>query len=308
MANVSAAHVKALREKTGAGMMDCKQALSETDGDMEAAVDWLRKKGLSAAAKKAGRVAAEGLVGIATDGTRAAVVEVNSETDFVARNEGFQDFVRKVAGVSVGCGGDYDSTGSAAFPGSGRSVVEETQHMVGTIGENIQFRRAAGVRVENGVIGAYMHNAVAPDLGKIGVIVGLSSTGDPERLAALGKQIAMHIAAANPLSVTVAALDPEVVERERNVLLEQARQSGKPEEIVAKMTEGRLRKFYEEAVLLEQVFVIDGETRISKVLESAAKDIGAGIEISGFVRFALGEGIEREEKDFAAEVAAQVGR
>jgi len=306
MPSITASEVKTLRERTGAGMMDCKNALAENDGDMDAAIDWLRTKGLAAAAKKAGRVAAEGLVGVAVSKQSAAIVEINSETDFVARNESFQEFVRSVADVSLGNGGNYAGTLETPYPSESRTVSEQVQHMVTTIGENIQFRRSDGLSVTAGAVASYMHNAVAPNLGKIGVLVALESDGDAEKLTALGKQIAMHVAAANPLSLSIESLDPSVIERERAVLAEQARESGKSEEIIAKMTEGRLRKFYEEAVLNEQVFVVDGETKIAKVVERAAEDIGADIKLTGFVRYAIGEGIEREEEDFAAEVAAQV--
>ena len=286
--------------------MDCKNALAENDGDMNAAIDWLRTKGLAAAAKKAGRVAAEGLVGVAVSEHAAAIVEVNSETDFVARNESFQEFVRSVADVSLENGGGYAGTLETPYPGESRTVSEQVQHMVSTIGENIQFRRSDGLSVTAGTVTSYMHNAVVPNLGKIGVLVALESDGDTGELSALGKQIAMHVAAANPLSLSIEALDPAVVERERAVLAEQARESGKPEEIIVKMTEGRLRKFYEEAVLNEQIFVVDGETKISKVVERAAEDVGADIKLAGFIRYAIGEGIERVEEDFAAEVAGQV--
>ena len=306
MSSITASEVKTLRERTGAGMMDCKNALTENDGDMDAAIDWLRTKGLAAAAKKAGRIAAEGLVGVAVSEQSAAIVEINSETDFVARNDSFQEFVRSVADVSLESGGDYVGTLATSYPSESRTVEEQVQHMVSTIGENIQFRRSAGLTVDAGIVASYMHNAVVPNLGKIGVLVALESDGDTEKLSALGKQIAMHVAAVNPLSLSVESLDPAVVERERTVLTEQARESGKSEEIITKMTEGRLRKFYEEAVLNEQVFVVDGETRIAKVVERAAEDVGADIKLTGFIRYALGEGIEREEEDFAAEVAAQV--
>ena len=286
--------------------MDCKNALTENDGDMDAAIDWLRTKGLAAAAKKAGRTAVEGLVGVAVSEQSAAIVEINSETDFVARNDSFQEFVRSVADVSLESGGDYVGTLATSYPSESRTVEEQVQHMVSTIGENIQFRRSAGLSVDAGIVASYMHNAVVPNLGKIGVLVALESDGDTEKLSALGKQIAMHVAAANPLSLSVESLDPAVVERERTVLTEQARESGKSEEIITKMTEGRLRKFYEEAVLNEQVFVVDGEIKIAKVVERAAEDVGADIKLTGFIRYALGEGIEREEEDFAAEVAAQV--
>lgn len=307
MAEITAALVKQLREKTGAGMMDCKKALSETDGDIEGATDWLRTKGLAAAAKKAGRVAAEGLVGVAVEGTQGSVVEVNSETDFVARNDQFQDFVRNVTQLGLAAGGDLDALTSADYPGSGRSVADELTEMIATIGENMGLRRAASLSAEGGVLASYTHAAAAPGLGKIGVLVALKSDGDADKLTAFGKQLAMHIAATNPQSVAVADLDQAVVEREREVLKEQAIESGKPPEIAEKMVEGRLRKFYEEVVLLEQTFVIDNETKISKAVEAAAADAGAPVEVTGFVRFALGEGIEREESDFASEVAEMTG-
>jgi elongation factor Ts len=307
MAEITAALVKDLREKTGAGMMDCKKALTETAGDLEAAVDWLRKKGLAAAAKKAGRVAAEGLVGVAAAGPRGAMVEVNSETDFVARNEAFQDFVRKVTELAVASGGDLEKVKTAAYPGGG-TVTEKLTSLVATIGENMSLRRGVGLSVGQGVVATYVHNAAAPGLGKIGVLVALESTGQADKLAALGKQLAMHIAAANPLSLSVADLDKAAIERERSVLSEQAKTSGKPDNVIAKMVEGRLRKFYEDVVLLEQVFVVDGESRVSAVLDKAAKEIGAPVKVAAFRRYALGEGIERKTEDFAAEVAAQLGR
>jgi elongation factor Ts len=308
MAEITAGLVKELREKTGAGMMDCKRALGETAGDIEAAVDWLRKKGLAAAAKKAGRVAAEGLVGVATSGAVGAAAEVNSETDFVARNEAFQEFVRTLAGLALDKGDDLEALKAAPYPGESRNVAEQLTHLVATIGENMNLRRAKRLKVGNGVVVSYVHNALAPGLGKIGVLVALESTGDAERLTALGKQLAMHIAAANPQFLDTASVDAASLERERDVLREQARASGKPDAIIDKMVEGRIRKYYEEVVLLDQIFVVDGESRISKVVESAAKEIGAPISIAGFVRFALGEGIEKEQADFAAEVAAQLGR
>ena len=310
MAEITASLVKELREKTGAGMMDCKKALTETSGDLEGAVDWLRKKGLAAAAKKAGRVAAEGLVAVATAGTVGAVVEVNSETDFVARNELFQAFANEAACQALAGNGDLDTLLQAQYPGSGRTFAEELTHMVATIGENMNLRRISRIEVGSGVVASYVHNALAPNLGKIGVLVGLESTGDRERLLELGKQIAMHIAAARPEAVNIEDVDSSALDRERSVLADQARASGKPEEIIAKMVEGRLRKYYEEVVLLEQVYVIDGENKVRKVVETVAKEIGAPIKIVGFTRFVLGEGIEKEQSDFAAEVAAQanVGR
>lgn len=304
MANITASMVKALRDSTGAGMMDCKTALTESVGDMEAAVDWLRAKGLSKAAKKADRVAAEGLIGVAVDGSSGAVVEVNSETDFVARNAQFQSVVRTVAEVAVGIDGDVEALRSAPFPGAGKSVGEHITEMVGTIGENMNLRRSARLNVASGVVSAYVHNAAGDGVGRIGVLVALESTGDTDKLAALARQIAMHIAATAPLAVSVDQLDAESVARERAIFAEQARESGKPDNIVEKMVEGRVRKYYEEVVLLSQTFVIDGETKVEKVLEAAAKDVGAPVAIAGFERFVIGEGIEREDSDFAAEVAA----
>jgi elongation factor Ts len=310
MAEITASLVKELREKTGAGMMDCKKALTETSGDLEGAVDWLRKKGLAAAAKKAGRVAAEGLVAVATAGTVGAVVEVNSETDFVARNERFQAFANEAARQALAGNGDLDTLLQAQYPETGRTVADEVTHMVATIGENMNLRRISRIEVGSGVVASYVHNALAPNLGKIGVLVGLESTGDRDRLLELGRQIAMHIAAARPEALNIEDVDSSALDRERSVLADQARASGKPEEIIAKMVEGRLRKYYEEVVLLEQVYVIDGENKVRKVVETVAKEIGAPIKVVGFTRFVLGEGIEKEQSDFAAEVAAQanVGR
>jgi elongation factor Ts len=307
MSQITASMVKELREKTGAGMMDCKKALIETGGAFEEAVDWLRKKGLAAAAKKAGRVAAEGLVGVVTEGGRGAVVEVNSETDFVARNEQFQGFVSAVARLVHDNGEDLEALAALQFPGTGRTLSEQLTHMVATIGENMQVRRARCLEVAGGVVAGYVHNQVAPNLGKIGVLVALKSDGDPEALGRFGRQLAMHVAAAHPQSVTTEDLDPQAVARERDVLAEQARGSGKPKEIVAKMVEGRLRKYYEEVVLMDQVFVIDGESRVRDAVAKVAEEIGAAVSVAGFVRFQLGEGIERKESDFAAEVAAQLG-
>ena len=307
MAEITAALVKELREQTGAGMMDCKKALTETGGDLEAAVDWLRTKGIAAAAKKSGRVASEGLVGVAAEGTQGAVVEVNSETDFVARNEDFQQFVREVSKLALGAGGDLDALKNAPYPGVGKTVAEHLVTMIGTIGENMQLRRSRALSVGQGVVSSYVHGAVGAGVGKIGVLVALESSGDAARLGEIGKQIAMHVAAASPLFLDVSSVDQAALERERAVLTEQARASGKPEAIIGKMVEGRLRKYYEEVVLLEQVYVIDGETRISAVIENAAKEVGAPVALAGFVRFALGEGIAKEEKDFAAEVAATLG-
>jgi elongation factor Ts len=305
MAEVTAALVKELREKTGAGMMDCKRALGESGGDIEAAVDWLRKKGLSAAAKKAGRVAAEGLIGVAIRGAAGAVVEINSETDFVARNHAFQSFVRAVSEFALDGDGELESLREVDVPGTGRTVAEELTHLISTIGENLVLRRVKRLSTENGAAFSYIHNALGPGLGKIGVIVTLASTA-ADQLAGLGKQLAMHIAAANPLYLDIASVPQAALDRERDVLREQARATGKSDSVVDRMVEGRLRKFYEEFVLLEQIFVVDQETNISKVVEQASKTAGAPIRVAGFARFALGEGIERQRTDFAAEVAAQL--
>ena len=307
MTQITASVVKELREKTGAGMMDCKAALTETGGEMEAAVDWLRKNGLAAAAKKAGRVAAEGLVGVSVEGHVGAVVEVNAETDFVARNETFQEFVCGVAKATLDHGSDIEALGAATYPDGDQTVGEHLTNLVATIGENMAIRRGASLRVDSGVVVSYVHNAVAPGLGKIGVLVALRSDAEGPALEGLGKQLAMHVAAAAPQAVSREDVDVADLDRERSVLADQARESGKPEEIIEKMVEGRLRKYYEEICLLEQTYVIDGETKVSKVLEAAAKDIGGPVELAGFVRFVLGEGVEKKDEDFAAEVAAAVG-
>ena len=307
MAAITAQMVKTLREKTGAGMMDCKKALGETEGDIEAAVDWLRKKGLSAAAKKAGRVAAEGVVAVATGNGSGALVEVNSETDFVSRNGDFQSFAGTLASMALETGEDLDALKSKPYPGTDRSVEEQLTHNIATIGENMSIRRAIRLDVEGGVVVPYIHNAVASGIGKIGVLVGLKSSADAATLEALGKQLAMHVAATAPKSLSVEDLDPTEVEREKSILVDQAKASGRPPEIIEKMVTGRLQKFYQEVVLLEQTFVIDNESKVAKVIESAAKDAGTPIEMVGFKRFNLGEGIEREEADFAAEVAATLG-
>jgi elongation factor Ts len=306
MAEVTATLVKELREKTGAGMMDCKRALGDTGGDIEAAVDWLRKKGLAAAASKAGRVAAEGLIGVATRGSVGAVVEVNSETDFVARNNEFQTFVREVSALALDGNGEIGSLKEAAYPGSGRTVEAELTYLIATIRENLVLRRLKRLSAGQGGVFSYVHNALGPGIGKIGVIVALTSTIAPDELAVLGKQLAMHIAAASPLYLDVASVPKSALEREREVLREQARATGRPEEIIEKMVDGRLRKFYEEVVLLEQIFVVDQKTKISLVVEQAAKAAGGPIRVAGFVRFSLGEGIDRNRTDFAAEVAAQL--
>jgi elongation factor Ts len=304
---VTAGMVKELREKTGAGMMDCKSALSETGGDMEAAVDWLRTKGLAKAAKKAGRVAAEGLIGVATRGKRAVMVEVNSETDFVARNADFQKLVAGAAEAALGTDGSLAAVQNAKFPGSSQTVDDAIKAAVATIGENLTLRRTAMIEVKAGTVASYVHNSVAPGLGKLGVIVGFESTGDEGKLAALGRQVAMHIAAASPLAVRIEELNPEVLARERAIFAEQARESGKPENIIEKMVEGRVRKFYEEVVLLLQNFVVDTEKTVEKALKASEANVGGPIEVTEFVAFRLGEGVERETTDFAAEVAAAAG-
>jgi elongation factor Ts len=302
MAEITAGLVKDLREKTGAGMMDCKKALAETNGDLEAAVDWLRKKGLAAAAKKAGRVAADGLIGAAVAGAKGALIEINAETDFVARNEQFQSFVLAAAKVALDNDGDIEKVKTAPIAGA-PSVAERLTQLVATIGENMSLRRATVLKVAQGAVGSYVHNAAAPGLGKIGVLVALESSGDGAKLQALARQIAMHVAAANPQFLSIAEVDPAALQRERAVLTEQAQGSGRPANVIEKMVEGRLRKFYEDVVLTEQLYVVDGESRVSQVIERAAKDLGAPVKLAGFRRFALGEGIERKESDFAAEVA-----
>ena len=305
MAEITAALVKDLREKTGAGMMDCKKALSNTNGDLEAAVDWLRKQGLASAAKKSGRIASEGLVGAVTKGTKGAVVEVNAETDFVARNEQFQQFVQNVTDLAVGTGDDIEALKTAKIGGA--TVAETLTTLIATIGENMNLRRAAVLSVNSGVVVSYMHNALKPGIGKIGVLVALESKGDAAKLEALGKQLAMHVAAANPTALSREDVSAADLERERNVQIEMARASGRPENIIEKMVEGRLRKYYEESCLLEQTYVIDGETKVADVVTKAAKDVGAEVNIAGFRRFALGEGLEKKQEDFADEVAAAVG-
>ncbi|MCP8882292.1 translation elongation factor Ts [Devosia sp. XJ19-1] len=304
---ITAAMVKQLRDSTGVGMMDCKKALAETNGDLEAAVDWLRTRGLAKAAKKADRVAAEGLVGVVTAGTKAAAVEVNSETDFVARNEQFQNIVGTVAKLALDADGDVVKLGEMPFPGTGHSVSAELTEAIAKIGENMNLRRTQTVSVTDGVVESYIHSAVKPGLGKIGILVALESTGDKAALSALGKQLAMHIAAAQPQAISVEELDQDVVARERAIILEQVKESGKSAEIAEKMVEGRMRKYFEEVTLLSQVFVIDGETKVADAIKNAEKDAGAPIKLTRFVRFALGEGIEKVESDFAAEVAATAG-
>ena len=306
MAEITAATVKELRERTGAGMMDCKKALFETNGDMEAAIDWLRTKGLAAAAKKAGRTAAEGLVGVAVAGNRGAVVEVNSETDFVAKNEQFQEFVRTVADLALRGSGNVENLLAASWP-SGGTVQEKLTSNVATIGENQSLRRSAVLQVSDGVVVSYVHNSVAPGLGKIGVLVALESTAEKGALESLGKQLAMHIAAANPQALTGEELDSATIERERAIAAEKAKESGKPDNIVEKMVEGAIAKFRKENALLSQLFVMDNKTKVEDVVAAAGKDAGAPIAINAFVRFQLGEGIEKKESDFAAEVAAASG-
>ena len=308
MAQITATLVKTLRVQSGAGMMDCKKALTETDGDIEAAVDWLRKKGLSAAAKKSGRIAAEGLVAQKAEGNKAAVIEINSETDFVARNEQFQGLVSDLAGLVFATGEtDAEAIAGLEYPGEGKPVSDVLTSAISTIGENMNIRRAAVLEVEEGIVASYMHGAVAPGMGKIAVLVGLKSSADASALEALGKQLAMHIAAANPASLSEDDLDPAMVEREKQVQMDKARESGKPENIIEKMIVGRMRKYLEEVVLLQQTFVVDGETKISDVIAAAAKEAGNGIELVSFIRLELGEGIEKKEEDFAAEVAAVSG-
>lgn len=304
---ITAAMVKQLRESTGVGMMDCKKALAETNGDMEAAIDWLRTRGLAKAAKKADRVAAEGLVGIVTAGAKAAVVEVNSETDFVALNDQFQSIVGNIAKLALDADGDVIKLGEMPYPGTGHSVSAELTEAIAKIGENMTLRRTQTVAVSDGVVESYIHNAVKPGLGKIGILVALESTGDKAALSALGKQIAMHIAAAQPKAIAPEELDADLVARERAIILEQVKESGKPADIAEKMVDGRMRKFFEEVTLLSQIFVIDGETKVADAIKNAEKDAGAPIKLTKFVRFALGEGIEKVATDFAAEVAATAG-
>ncbi len=306
MADISASLVKELRDKTGAGMMDCKTALKESNADMEVAVDWLRKKGLSKAAKKSDRVAAEGLIGVTSTGKRGAIVEVNSETDFVARNATFQDMVNAISGLAMDAGGDLEKLKVAHFPGTAHAVEVQLKELVATIGENMNLRRTGMVEVKQGVVASYVHSAAAPGLGKIGVLVALESTGDETKLAEFGKKLAMHIAAAAPLALHEKDLDPAVIARERAIYEDQAQQSGKAPEIAAKMAEGRLRKeFFQQAVLMMQDFVIEGKDTVEKVVKAQEKVVGAPVTIKAFLRYALGEGIDKPTGgDFAAEVAA----
>lgn len=306
MAEITAQLVKDLREKTGAGMMDCKKALNENNGDMEASIDWLRAKGVVKAASKADRVAAEGLVGLAVADKIGAVVEVNSETDFVARNDVFQGAVKEIAQLALKAEGDVAKLGDAKMP-SGRSVTDELKELVGKIGENMTLRRTALISVSEGVVASYVHNSIAPGLGKIGVLVAMESTGDKGKLTELGRQICMHVAASKPLALSEDAIDPEVAAREKAVYTEQAKETGKPAAVIEKMVQGRMEKFFKESVLLKQAFVIDPDTTVEKAIAAAEKEVGAPIKVTGFLRFGLGEGIEKRECDFAAEVAAAVG-
>ena len=306
MPDIKASLVKELRQQTGAGMMDCKRALTEMSGDMDQSVDWLRRKGLAAAAKKAGRVASEGLVTLLVDGHSGALVEVNAETDFVARNTDFQGFSRKVARLALMCDGNIDHLRRSNYSESGLKVEEELVELVGRIGENMVLRRSGVVSVQEGVVGSYIHNSVNDGMGKIGVVVGLESSGEKDALLELGRKLAMHICAAKPEAIERDGLDPNALSRERDVLRKQAKDSGKESEIIDKIVDGRLRKYYEEVVLKEQIFVVDGETRVDAIIDAVGKEIGAPIEVSGFLRFELGEGIEKLEEDFATEVAAQI--
>lgn len=303
MAEITATLVKDLREKTGAGMMDCKRALTETGGDLEGAVDWLRKKGLAAAAKKSGRIAAEGLIGVASTPLKAAMVEVNAETDFVARNETFQDFVEQVAKIALEVGENLEAIGAAPYSASGITVGETLTNLIATIGENMNLRRARVIGVDRGAVATYVHQALKPGLGKIGVIVAIQSDGPLDALELLGRQVGMHVAASRPEAVDIDGVDPAALEREKAILRDQARESGKPDAIIEKMTEGRIRKYYEEVVLLEQVWVHDGESRVKAVLKKS------GATVADFARFALGEGIDKPEgPDFATEVASAAAR
>ena len=306
MATITAALVKDLREKTGVGMMDCKQALNETNGDMEAAVDWLRKKGLSKAAKKAGRVAAEGLIVATISSTKGVLVEVNSETDFVARNEQFQGLVKMIGQVALDAGADVEKIKAAKVGGA--TVDTAISDAIATIGENMTLRRAASLSVKDGVIASYLHNAVIDGLGKIGVIVALESTGKKDELATLGRQIAMHVAASTPQALDAASLDPELVRREKDVMADKYRQQGKPDAMIEKIVESGLKTYYKEVTLLEQAFIHDNAKTVAQAVKEAEGKVGAPVKVAGFVRYALGEGIEKQESDFAAEVAAAAGQ
>ncbi len=307
MTGVTPNDVRTLRERTGAGMMDCKKALVESNGNIEQAIDLLRKKGLVAAAKKADRITAEGLVGVFVDESKGTLVEVNTETDFVARNDMFQKYVDDILKIANEKSLDLESLKSASYPNTDRTVSEELTNLISIIGENMTLRRICHFSVDNGVVASYVHNKITPNMGKIGILVGVESTGDSAKLMEFGKQVAMHIAAANPQSTSIDDLDPSVLAREKDIVTEQAKNMGKPAEFIEKIVEGRIRKFYEEAVLLEQVFVIDGATKIKDVAVNLSKEIGAPVAIKGFEKFVLGEGIEKKEVDFAADVAAQLG-
>ncbi|MBB4954042.1 elongation factor Ts [Agrobacterium vitis] len=304
MTEITAAMVKQLREMTGAGMMDCKKALAENNGEMEASIDWLRAKGISKADKKSGRTAAEGLIGIAGAGHKAVVVEVNSETDFVARNDSFQDIVRGVASVALTTDGSVEAISAATYPATGKTVTDTIKDAIATIGENMALRRAALLEVEHGVVATYVHNAAGDGIGKLGVLVALKSLGDKAVLTSIGRQVAMHIAATNPLAIRAEEVDQAVAERERAIFIEQARESGKPDAIIEKMVDGRMRKFFEEVALLSQAFVVNPDLTVGAAIKEAEKEAGAAIEVVGMARLLLGEGVEKEESDFAAEVAA----
>ena len=304
---VTAALVKKLRETSGAGMMDCKKALEETSGDIDAAIDWLRTKGLATAAKKSGRVASEGLVAIHVAGNSAAMIELNAETDFVSRNDDFQSLALNLAKLANDAA-DIASLNDLAFPNTQRTVAEEITHNIATIGENMMLRRMKNIKVDKGRVVSYIHNATADGMGRIGVLVALESEADAQTLESLGKQIAMHVAATKPASLSLESLDPAMVQRERDVLIEQSKESGKPQEIAEKMVEGRLRKYFQEVVLLEQTFVVDGESKVADVIKKVASDCGSDISLKEFSFFVLGDGVEKEETDFAAEVAAQLNK
>ncbi len=308
MTEITAAMVKELRETTSAGMLDCKKALVEANGNMEAAVDWLRKKGLASAAKKASRIAAEGLVSVAVDGNKGAIAEVNSETDFVAKNDIFQEYVTDAAIVALRSSGDVCEMKKFNCPKCGKTFEERLTDMIAKIGENMNLRRAQMVEVSDGVVASYIHNAATKNTGKIGVLVALESTGDKEKLAELGKHIAMHIAASAPLFKTIADVDPAAVEHEKSIFAEQAKASGKPENIIEKMVEGRVRKYYDEVVLEEQAYIMDPDKKVKQVIADAAKELGTDIKLKDYVCFRLGEGLQKKEEDFAAEVAAQLGK
>ncbi|MDR3155854.1 MAG: translation elongation factor Ts [Holosporaceae bacterium] len=306
MSKLNMDDVRVLRERTGSGMMDCKNALVECGGDIEGAIDWLRKKGLASAAKKSSRIAAEGLICVCVNGTSGTLVEVNAETDFVARNELFQAYVNDVAKIALEKKCDVIALRDCAYPKTGRSVADELSNLIAVVGENMNLRRVAHVSVSDGVVAVYVHNKIADNLGKIGVLVGFESKGNKAVLMDLGHKIAMHIAAANPLSITIEGLDPALVERERSVAIEQTRNMGRPENVAEKIADGRMRKFHEEVVLLEQFFVVDNKVRVKEFLEAAEKELGTPVTISKFEKFALGDGIEKQSVDFAAEVAAQL--